>query len=391
MFYNNKVHEFKLCVDENQIEDLQKKLDIARFPETETLSNRTVGRERWKQGVPLDDLKELVSYWRSEYNWRSFEKHINDIGQYRTSIDNLGIHFLHCHSKRKDAIPLIMTHGWPGSIVEFAYIIEELANPKDPEVIAFHVVVPSLPGFSYSDKPNTEGWGTEKIAATWVKLMERLGYSKFLAYGGDWGKNITTILGGRFPEHVIGIHTASALGLENVTKEGLTSDEIKWVEDTYNFTNYQTAYAKQQATKPQTIGYSLVDSPVGLLAWLLDKFYEWSDTEDKPFKRIPKDYILDDVMLYWLSKSGASAARIYYESLNSLDPNLRVDVPTAITTYPHDIEKCPYRWAKERYHNIVYWKCPEIGGHFPSLEVPDFFVKDLQEGLKTVLRASNTF
>jgi pimeloyl-ACP methyl ester carboxylesterase len=249
-------------------------------------------------------------------------------------------------------------------------------------------VAPSLPGFGYSDKPATTGWGTEKIAAAWAELMSRLGYQKFAAHGGDWGGVITTVLAGRFPAHVIGIHSTLAQAPPGLTTDDLTATERAWTEETRVFWLHRAAYAKQQATRPQTIGYSLVDSPVGLLAWILDKFAEWTDTEDSPYERISRDRILDDVTLYWLTRSGASAARIYYESHNSLDPDLRVDVPSAITMYPRDIEKCPRPWAQKRYRQIVRWRSPDAGGHFPSLEVPEFFVKDLQEGLSAVLTAA---
>ncbi len=229
--------------------------------------------------------------------------------------------------------------------------------------------------------------GTEKIAAAWAELMGRLGYREFLAHGGDWGGVITTILGGRFPEHVLGIHTTTAQAPPGLTADGLTAVERAWTEETHHFWHHHAAYAKQQATRPQTIGYSLVDSPVGLLAWILDKFAEWSDTEDSPFETISRDRVLDNVTLYWLTWSGASSARIYYESHNSLDPDLRVDVPSAITVYPRDIEKYPRPWAQQRFRQIVRWRAPETGGHFPSLEMPGYFVKDLREGLAAVLAA----
>ncbi|MFF3696857.1 epoxide hydrolase family protein [Streptomyces sp. NPDC002221] len=371
-----------------ELDDLRARLTAARLPEAETVVGAEPGPRRWEQGVPLADLVEVVNYWRNQYSWRPFEEQLNRIGQFRTTIDGLGIHFLHRRSARADATPLVLTHGWPGSIAEFVDVVDELANPQDASSPAFHVVVPSLPGFGYSDKPTTTGWGTERIAAAWVELMGRLGYSKFVAHGGDWGGNITTVLGGRFPSHVLGIHTLFAEAPPGLTTDGLTAAERKWTEDTRDFWRHRAAYAKQQATRPQTIGYSLVDSPIGLLAWILDKFAEWSDTGDSPFETISIDRVLDDVTLYWLTRTGASAARIYYESHNSLDPELRVDVPSAITMYPRDIEKCPRPWAQERYRRIVRWRSPEHGGHFPSLEVPGFFVKDLREGLAAVLAAS---
>jgi len=339
-------------------------------------------------GVPLADLVDLVHYWRTGYDWRSFEDRLNRTGQFRVIIDGLGIHFLHRRSARPDATALILTHGWPGSVAEFIDVVDELADPADADTPAFHVVVPSLPGFGYSDKPAVTGWGTEKIAAAWVELMGRLGYDRFLAHGGDWGGNITTVLGGRFPAHVLGIHTTFAAAPPGLSMAGLSAAERAWAEETRDFYDGpHGAYAKQQATRPQTIGYSLVDSPVGLLAWILDKFAEWSDTRDSPFETISRDRVLDDVTLYWLTRTGASAARIYYESHDSLDPALRVDVPSAITMYPRDIEKCPLPWAQERYRRIVRWSVPEAGGHFPALEVPRYFVDDLREGLAAVLAA----
>lgn len=381
----SEVHAFEAHASDADLDDLRARLASARLPEAETVYRPAPDPRRWDQGVPLADLIDVVNYWSTEYDWRAFEARLNQIGQFRTTIDGLGIHFLHRRSQRTDAIPLIMTHGWPGSVAEFVDIIEELADPKDVDTPAFHVVAPSLPGFGYSDKPATTGWGTEKIAATWVELMGRLGYSKFVAHGGDWGGVITTILAGRFPEHVLGIHSTLAQAPPRLTTDGLTAHERQWTEQTRDFWRHRAAYAKQQATRPQTIGYSLVDSPVGLLAWILDKFYEWTDSEDSPFERISRDRILDNVTLYWLTRSGASAARIYYESHNSLDPELRVDVPAAISIYPRDIEKCPRPWAQERYRKIVRWREPEAGGHFPSLEVPGEFVRDLREGLGVVL------
>lgn len=383
----NTVHEFKAHTPDADLADLRARLATARLPEPETVYRPAPDPRRWEQGVPLADLIEVVDYWRTEYNWRSFETRLNEIGQFRTIIDGLGIHFLHRKSTRSDAIPLIVTHGWPGSVAEYIDVIDELADPTDPDAPAFHVVVPSLPGFGYSDKPSTTGWGTEKIAATWVELMSRLGYNRFLACGGDWGGVITTILGGKFPEHVLGIHTMFAPGPPGLAMDGLTELEREWAEDAHRFWSERAAYAKQQAARPQTIGYSLVDSPVGLLAWILDKFAEWTDNDDSPFKTISCDRILDNVTLYWLMRTGASSARIYFESHDSLDPELRVDVPSAITMYPHDIEKYPRAWSQERYHQIVRWTSPNFGGHFPSLEAPEHFVKDVQEGLAAVLEA----
>ncbi|WP_435272177.1 epoxide hydrolase [Streptomyces parvulus] len=384
---HGEVRAFDSRAADGDLDDLRARLAAARLPEAETVDRAATGRHRWEQGVPLADLVDLVDYWRTGYDWRAFEARLDRIGQFRTSVDGLGIHFLHRRSPRADATPLVLTHGWPGSVAEFAHVVDELADPPDPGAAAFHVVAPSLPGFGYSDKPATTGWGTERIAAAWVELMGRLGYDRFLAHGGDWGGVITTILGGRFPDHVIGIHTTTAQAPPGLTTDGLTATERAWAEGTRDFWRHRAAYAKQQATRPQTIGYALVDSPVGLLAWTLDKFAEWTDTEDSPFETVSRDRLLDNVTLYWLNRTGASAARIYHESHDSLDPGLRVDVPSAITVYPRDIERCPRVWARERFRRIVRWGEPETGGHFPSLEVPGYFVGDLREGLAAVLAA----
>lgn len=383
---HHDVLAFDAQATDTDLDDLRSRLAAARLPEAETVSGAAPHR-RWEQGVPLADLEDVVAYWQTEYDWRAFETRLNQIGQFRTTIDGLGIHFLHRRSPRADATPLILTHGWPGSVAEFAHVVDELADPNDPAKPAFHVVAPSLPGFGFSNKPVTTGWGIEKIAAAWVQLMDTLGYPRFVAHGGDWGGVITAILAGRFPENVIGIHTTVAQPPPGLTTDGLTAAERQWVDDSRDFWNHRAAYAKQQAARPQTIGYSLVDSPVGLLAWILDKFAEWTDTEDTPFKTISRDSVLDNVTLYWLTRTGASSARIYYESHNSLDPDLRVDVPSAISIYPRDIEKWPRVWAQERFRRIVRWRTPDAGGHFPSLEVPEFFVEDLRNGLTAVLAA----
>ncbi|MET8727935.1 epoxide hydrolase family protein [Streptomyces parvus] len=381
------VHACETHATDADLDDLRARLAAARLPEAETVRGAPPGPRRWDQGVPLADLADVVEYWRTGYDWRAFEERLNRMGQFRTTVDGLGIHFLHRRSARPDAVPLLLTHGWPGSVVEFLHVMDELADPQDAAAPAFHVVAPSLPGFGFSEKPATTGWGTERIAAAWVELMGRLGYGRFLAHGGDWGGNITTVLGGRFPDRVLGVHSTFAEAPPGLTTDGLTDTERGWTEETHHFWSHRAAYAKQQATRPQTIGYALVDSPVGLLAWILDKFAEWSDTGDSPFETISRDRVLDNVTLYWLTRTGASAARIYYESHDSLDPALRVDVPSAITMYPRDVDKTPRPWAEQRYRNIVRWRSPEAGGHFPSLEMPEFFVADLREGLAAVLAA----
>ena len=379
----DRLEPFTPHADEAELEDLRARLAAARLPEHETV--RGTGPERWTQGVPLDVLAEVLEHWRTGYDWREAEARLAAVDQYLVPVDGLWIHTLHRPSPRSDATPLLLTHGWPGSAFEFVHLLDELAQPADPAAPAFHVVVPSLPGFGHSDKPAGTGWGTERIAAAWARLMEELGHPRFLAHGGDWGGVISTILAARFPDQVSGLHTTVAQPPPGLSLEGLDPSEKEWVRRSQDFWAHHAAYAKVQAAQPQTLGYSLVDSPVGLLAWILDKFAAWSDTRDSPFETIDRDQLLNNVTLYWLTRSGASAARIYFESHDSLDPDLRVDVPTAITTYPRDIERWPRPWAKERYRSIVRWEEAEAGGHFPSLERPEFFVRDLRASLTAVL------
>lgn len=380
-----RLEPFTPHADEAELEDLRARLAAARLPEREPV--RGTGPERWEQGVPLDVLTEVLEHWRTGHDWRETEARLTAVDQHLVPVDGLRIHALHRLSPRGDATPLLLTHGWPGSIIEFVHLVDELAEPADPAEPAFHVVVPSLPGFGYSDKPAGTGWGTERIAAAWAGLMEALGHRRFLAHGGDWGGVISTILAARFPDQVIGLHTTVAQPPPGLSVDGLDPAEVEWVRRSQDFWSQHAAYAKVQAAQPQTLGYSLVDSPVGLLAWILDKFAAWSDTRDSPFETIDRDRLLDNVTLYWLTRSGASAARIYAESHDSLDPDLRVDVPTAITTYPRDIERWPRPWAQERYRRIVRWEEPDAGGHFPSLERPEFFLRDLRAAMTAVLAA----
>ena len=378
------VQAFETHATDADLDDLRARLAAARLPETETVHRAAPDPRRWEQGVPLADLVDVVNYWRTGYNWRSFEERLNGIGQFRTTIDGLGIHFLHRRSARADATPLILTHGWPGSIAEFIDVVDELADPKDADAPAFHVVVPSLPGFGYSDKPATTGWGTEKVAAAWVELMGRLGYSTFAAHGGDWGGNITTVLGGRFPAHVLGIHTTFAEAPPGLTTDGLTAVERKWTEETRDFWSHRAAYAKQQATRPQTIGYSLVDSPVGLLAWILDKFAEWTDTEDSPFETISMDRVLDNVTLYWLTGTAVSSARLYWESKLAFFAPKGVAIPVAVSAFPDEIYTAPRSWAERAYPKLVYYGRLEKGGHFAAWEQPAVFATELRAGFKSL-------
>jgi epoxide hydrolase len=326
----------------------------------------------------LADLRRLVDRWQNGYSWRALEDELAAAGQLRFSVDGMHIHCLHHRSTRANAIPLLLTHGWPGSIVEFLDVIDDLARPRDVSAPAFHIVAPSLPGFGFSSKPLQTGWDVGRIADTWADLMSALGYERFFAHGGDWGAVVTTVLAAHHPKRVAAMHTTFPQVPPGLTRDGLNAAELAMVDDTLTFWKQRTAYARQQATRPQTLAYALDDSPVGLLAWMLDKFAEWSDTDDTPFERIAPDRVLDNVTLHWLGRSGGSSARIYWESYGRLDPALTVSVPASISVYPHEIERFPRRWVASRYRNIVRWSERPRGGHFPSLEVPQDFVSELR-------------
>lgn len=364
------------AVADNEIQDLRERLGKARLPEQATAP-------RWEQGVPLDYMRDLISYWRENYNWRRLETELNTRGQFRTVIDGLAIDFLHIRSNRPDARPLIITHGWPGSLVETLDVIDALTNPPADQP-AFHLVLPSLPGFGLSEKPTEMGWGIERIADAWVVLMERLGYMRFLAQGGDWGAMVTITLAIRHPDRVAMMHTSVpwAPRPENFADGDLTPLERSWLESYAEFGRSGRGYAFQQSTRPQTIGYALDDSPVALLAWLVEKFYEFSDTEDSPEEAISRDRLLDNVSLYWFGRAGASAARLYWESFRGLgmpDQSTPVLVPSAVTVFPKDLQKQPRAWVEERYPDLRYWSVAVHGGHFPMLEVPEIFTAEMRE------------
>ncbi len=342
--------------------------------------------EEWAQGVPLGYVRELCRCWLGEHDWRRLEAELNGHGQWRTEIDGLELHFLHIRSSRADARPLLITHGWPGSIVEALDVIDGLANPPDDEP-AFHVVLPSLPGYGFSGKPADTGWGLERVADAWAELMRRLGYERFLAQGGDWGAMITLVLALRHAERVAMMHTTMphATRPEGFDDDELTELERDWLEQEQRFRRTGTGYAVIQATRPQTIGYGLVDSPVAQLAWIVEKFYEATDCGDHPENAVSRRRLLDNVAMYWFGASGASSARLYWEhtsgnpaSWPGLDMTTPVEVPCAVSVFPKELRKLPRSWVEQRYRDLRHWKVLERGGHFPMLEVPETFIGEMR-------------
>ena len=367
----SKIQPFTLAVPQAELDDLMARIDLARWPEKEPVDD-------WSQGTPLAALQELVAYWRTSYDWRACEARLNALGQYQTEIDGLDIHFLHVRSPRADATPLIMTHGWPGSVIEFMGVIEPLTNPADPAARAFHLVLPSLPGYGFSGKPTVTGWGVEKIGRAWGTLMARLGYDRWFAQGGDWGSAVTTAIAVQQVAGCAGIHLNMPIG--RPTEADLanpTPAELKALGALKHYQDWDAGYSKQQQTRPQTVGYGLVDSPVGLAGWILEKIWAWTDNGGSPWDALSRDQVLDNIMLYWLPRNGASSARPYWESFGSFAPQ-EIVIPVAASAFPKEILPTPRKWAERNYRQLVHWGEMERGGHFAAWEQPAAFVSELR-------------
>jgi pimeloyl-ACP methyl ester carboxylesterase len=373
---NKAVEPFQVPVDADSLHDLVGRLRRTRWPDRELTMD-------WSQGVPLQYLRDLCDYWAEEYDWTARAARMNRFPHFRTVIDGLGVHFIHVRSRHPGAMPLILTHGWPGSFSDFIDVIEPLVDPAsfggDP-ADAFHVVCPSLPGYGFSDKPTGLGWDHERIAGAWATLMNRLGYNRYAAQGGDWGAAVTTALAVIDPSHVIGIHLTSVRG--RPTGEDLqdvTEREQEALDDVDRYTRWDSAYLRLQATRPQTVGYGLVDSPVAQCAWILEKIWSWTDTGADPVAVLGADRILDNVMLYWLPATGASSARLYWEGVDRLsDSTATIDTPTGVSLFAKDIYRPSRRWAQRIYTDIRYWNELPVGGHFAALEQPTLFVDELR-------------
>ena len=331
-----RVKPFRIDVADDVLDDLRSRLARTRWPEAECVDD-------WSQGIPLSYTRELAAYWANDYDWRSREAALNRFDQFTTEIDGLDIHFIHQRSPHEDAFPLVITHGWPGSIVEFHKVIEPLTNPAygGRAEDAFHVVCPSLPGYGFSGKPTRTGWGVEKIAEAWETLMLRLGYDRYGAQGGDWGAAVTTQIG-RNRGHCAAIHLNMPVG--RPTQEALanpTAEEQRAMAELAEHRKWGTGYSKQQSTRPQTLGYGLVDSPVGQLAWIVEKFWAWSDCDGHPENALTRDELLDNVMVYWVTGTAASSARLYWESFQVWRGGDRVELPTGIAAFPGELLKAP--------------------------------------------------
>jgi len=374
----DQVRLFHISVPQETIDDLRARLRATRFPNQQPVKD-------WSQGVPLAHAKSLVEYWESGYDWRRFETELNSFPNFRTSIDGLGIHFIHVRSPHPDALPIVLTHGWPGSIVEFMKIIRPLTNPTEHggrAQDAFHVVVPSLPGFGFSDKPTKAGWNLPRIASAWSLLMQRLSYKRWVAQGGDWGAGVTTALGHLVPPGLAGIHLNWQFVFPTEMPEHLSFEEQRAVDGAKRFLGDGNGYFRQQATRPQTIGYALSDSPAGQAMWIYEKFYSWTDNNGSPEDALSRDQMLDDISLYWFTNTAASSARIYWENKGSSFSGGKLTLPVAATVFPREIYRAPKSWAELTYSNLIYWNEAEHGGHFAAFEQPDIFVEEMRSAFR---------
>ncbi len=372
------IKPFNVNIPNTALQDLRQRLASTRWPDRETVSD-------WSQGIPLSYTRELAAYWADEYDWQRWQTKLNSWPQFTTVLDGIEIHFIHQRSPNPDALPLIISHGWPGSVVEFHKVIDALADPEahgGRAEDAFHVIAPSLPGFGFSGKPTTTGTTVEKIGRLWGQLMSRLGYARYVAQGGDWGSMITQSMGQTETAHCAGIH----INMPLVAPDADTMNDLSPLEqsalDALTFYNeWDSGYSKQQSTRPQTVAYGLADSPVGQMAWIMEKFYAWTDSEENGVKHpehvLSKDEMLDNVMMYWLNNCAASSARLYWESFNQ--PNMApIDIPVGCSIFPHEIFRCSRRWAEKRFSNIIHWNELPRGGHFAAFEQPEVFIGEVR-------------
>ena len=377
----SEINPYMIQISNDDLEDLKRRLLSTRWPEKETV-------EDWSQGIPLSYIKEINKYWLNEYDWRSREEYYNSFPQFITNIEGLDIHFIHIKSPHEEAKPLIISHGWPGSIVEFHKVINPLIDPVSfggKAEDAFHLVCPTLPGYGFSGKPSQTGTSVERIAELWDILMNKIGYSKYFAQGGDWGSAITIAIGKQNKGSCQGIHVN--MPFAPPTKEALENpserDKIAF-EGLGYYQEWGSGYSKQQSTRPQTLGYGLVDSPIGQASWIIEKFYEWTDCNGHPENILNKEELIDNVMFYWLTKSAASSARLYWESFGSFggNPEEKLALPIGCSIFPKEISRTPRSWAEQIYSNIVYWNELKKGGHFAAFEQPEIFINEIRNCFK---------
>ena len=397
---SDSIRPFRIDVPDSELVELRRRIAATRWPERETVTDES-------QGVPLATMQELAQYWAKDYDWRKCEAQLNALPQFITAIDGLDIHFIHVRSQHDNALPLIVTHGWPGSVIEQLKIIDPLTNPTAHAASAsdaFHLVIPSMPGYGFSGKPTTAGWGPAQIARAWVVLMKRLGYSQFVSQGGDWGGAITNVMGEQAPPELLGIHVnfpatippdiAKALQCGDPVPAGLAGDEKRAYEQLQVLYTKRRAYAQIMGTRPQTL-YAMADSPVGLAAWLIDHGDGWAQPaapvtsavlgrtiNGHPAGALTRDDVLDDITLYWLTNTAISSARLYWENRVGLYNAVNVSIPAAVSVFPGENYEAPRSWAERAYHKLIYYNTLDKGGHYAAWEQPQILVKEVRAGFR---------
>ncbi|MGW3174412.1 epoxide hydrolase family protein [Streptomyces sp. NPDC001153] len=382
------VRPFRISVPEQVLTDLRRRITETRWPDRETVTDQS-------QGVQLATLKELAHYWRTAYNWRRTEARLNSLPQFLTEIDGLDIHFLHVRSRHPNALPMILTHGWPGSVLEFLKVIDPLTDPTahgGRAEDAFHLVIPSMPGYGFSERPTTTGWGPDRIARAWAVLMERLGYDYYVSQGGDWGAVVSDKMAVQRPAGLLGIHVnfpatvpadiAKRLACGDPAPKTLSVDERAAYDKLAAFYKTGSGYSAMMVTRPQSVGYGLSDSPVGLAAWMYDKFAAWTYSGGEPQRVLTKDEMLDDITLYWVTNTAVSSARLYWENNANNFNAVSVSIPAAITVFPGEIYQAPRSWAERSYHDLIYFNRARSGGHFAAWEVPGIFSEELRAAFR---------
>ncbi len=376
---DSEIRPFRVDIPQAALDDLRDRLARTRWPDE-------LPGAGWSYGVPLGYLKELAGYWRSSYDWRRHEARLNEFPQFTTTIDGANVHFLHVRSPEPDALPLVMTHGWPGSVVEFLNVIEPLTDPRShggDAADAFHLVCPSIPGYGFSGPTRDRGWDNQRVARAVAELMGRLGYRRYGAQGGDWGAGVSLSLGRIDVEHVVGVHvnflSARSSRAEDLPQD-LTEAERDRLQDGARFAAEGWGYGAIQGTRPQTLAYGLTDSPAGQLAWIVEKFMDWTDSSKRPEDAVDRDQMLTDVTVYWLTGTAGSSARLYYETNHAggggaREPSL---APVGVAVFPREIIR-PVRRLAERTQPIVHWSEFDHGGHFAAMEEPDLLVGDVRE------------
>jgi pimeloyl-ACP methyl ester carboxylesterase len=374
------VRPFTVSIPDAAIDDVRQRLARTRWPDPETVGD-------WSQGVRVENARSLVDHWERRYDWRRLESELNRFPQFLTEIDGLDIHFLHVRSRNPRAMPLILTHGWPGSIAEFMKLIGPLTDPVSfggDAADSFDVVVPSLPGFGFSQKPKETGWTVSRIASAWVELMKRLGYTRWAAQGGDWGAVVTTALGAMRPEGLLGIHLNTQYAFPAQVPDTLSPEERHAMETLALYTGDLGGSNHLQRTKPETVGFALADSPAGQAAWIYEKFQSKTDNNGLAEDALGVDDMLDAISLYWFTNSAASSGRIYWENRSATLAGPKLTLPVAVTVFPKDIPRLPRSWIEDTYSNLIHYGEAEKGGHFAALEQPEILAGEIRTGLRTL-------